>query len=137
MSFQSDSLCFFYRTLPEGTGWILDGFPATLKQAVLLEKVLSGYDAVAMGDELLEPASDATSNKTFSKSSLVPNPRPPQPPPPPVSGLNVVILVDLPDDVCLERAVRTDEFQPVPCTGSYICCPNKVISYKIAEYLLI
>ena len=73
--------------MPGGTGWILDGFLATLKQAVLLEKVFSGYDAAAMGDDLLEPASHASTEKTFSKSSLVPDLRPPRPPPSPVSRL--------------------------------------------------
>jgi len=30
------------RKLPDGTGWILDGFPTNLEQAVLLEKALTG-----------------------------------------------------------------------------------------------
>ena len=31
------------RRIPEGTGWILDGFPQNYPQAKLLEKALSGY----------------------------------------------------------------------------------------------
>lgn len=33
------------RQLPEGCGWVLDGFPSTYTQAKLLEKALSGFDA--------------------------------------------------------------------------------------------
>ena len=32
------------RKLPDGTGWILDGFPTNLEQAILLEKALTGKD---------------------------------------------------------------------------------------------
>jgi hypothetical protein len=96
------------RQVPEGTGWILDGFPTTLTQAVLLEKALSGYDAVSSGDKLLEPVPNPDTKKPFSKSNLVPDPRPPPPAPKPVSGLDVVIVLDLPDHLCLERAVHAD-----------------------------
>lgn len=36
-----------FRSLPEGTGWVLDGFPSTYSQAKLLEKALSGFDPTA------------------------------------------------------------------------------------------
>jgi adenylate kinase family enzyme len=31
-----------YRNIPEGTGWILDGFPSNYNQAKVLEKALTG-----------------------------------------------------------------------------------------------
>ena len=34
----------FYRRIPEGTGWIMDGFPTSYNQAKALEKALSGFD---------------------------------------------------------------------------------------------
>lgn len=39
--------CGCHRSLPEGTGWVIDGFPTTYTQAKLLEKALSGFDAGA------------------------------------------------------------------------------------------
>ena len=87
---------FFYhhRVLPEGTGWILDGFPATYEQAKLLEKALSGLD-----NEGREKAA-----ASMKKSHLAPNPRPKPPPPEPPSGIDMVIVLDLPDEMALKRA---------------------------------
>ena len=36
--------------MPEGTGWLLDGFPATNFQAKLLEKALTGGDNMGRED---------------------------------------------------------------------------------------
>ena len=35
----------FLRRVLEGTGWVLDGFPASYNQAKMLEKALTGFDA--------------------------------------------------------------------------------------------
>ena len=70
----------------------------------MLEKALSGYDPNA-------PSTAKRELKTKQrKSSLVPDPRPPAPPPEPPSGIDVVILFDVRDELCLKRAAgRTGE----------------------------
>jgi len=35
------------RSIPDGTGWVLDGFPTTAAQAALLEKALTGNEVSA------------------------------------------------------------------------------------------
>ena len=82
----------FSRNIPEGTGWILDGFPSNYNQAKTLEKALTGFGAA-----------DATKGKT-KKSNLVPDPRPAPPPPDPASGIDVVINFEISDELCLKRA---------------------------------
>ncbi|KAL3868818.1 hypothetical protein ACJMK2_041577, partial [Sinanodonta woodiana] len=105
------------RRVPKGTGWILDGFPANYNQSKVLEKALSGFDAAEK-----EAAKKGLKQK---KSGLVPDPRPPPPPPEPASGIDVAIVFDIPDDLCLRRAAgRTkaiqsekeyqEEFNPPP-----------------------
>ena len=91
-------LTWFFRRIPEGTGWVIDGYPQNYNQAKLLEKALSGYDANAK-----ENLKQAAKSKT-RKSSLVPDPRPPPPPSEPASGIDVVILFDIDDELCLKRA---------------------------------
>ena len=86
-----------HRRIPEGTGWVLDSYPQNYNQAKMLEKALSGYDANAPVVTKKEP-------KKPRKSSLVPDPRPPPPPPEPPSGIDVVILFDIRDELCLKRA---------------------------------
>lgn len=116
------------RQVPEGSGWIMDGFPCTINQAKLLEKALSGYDAQ-------KEAKDAKGAKEPSrvgksrKSRLAPDPHPSPEAPMPKSGIDLVLLFDLPDDVALKRAEgRTydpqtadqyhQEYNP-PVEGSY------------------
>ncbi|XP_005100478.1 sperm flagellar protein 2 isoform X2 [Aplysia californica] len=93
------------RRVPEGTGWILDGYPQNYNQAKMLEKSLSGYDGNARETAKREP-------KIKRKSSLVPDPRPPPPPPDPPSGIDVVVLFDIRDELCLKRAAgRVEQIQ--------------------------
>ncbi|XP_069125844.1 sperm flagellar protein 2-like isoform X2 [Argopecten irradians] len=83
------------RNIPEGTGWVLDGFPTNYNQAKVLEKALTGF---AAGQE-----KEKKMNKQ-KRSSLVPDPRPAPPPPEPASGIDVVIQFDISDELCLKRA---------------------------------
>nr|KAG5711746.1 hypothetical protein BaRGS_023510 [Batillaria attramentaria] len=121
------------KRIPEGTGWVLDSYPQNYNQAKLLEKALSGFDPNAKDTQLKQKGSKP------HRSSLVPDPRPPPPPPEPTSGIDVVILFDIEDELCLKRAsgrtyaVQADqqfheEFNPPPdgsATG--VCKQEKVI----------
>ena len=71
----------------------MDGFPTTIAQAKLLEKALTGYDANAKPPK-----------EKIKKSRLAPDPQPPKDPPPPVSGIDVVIMLDIPDGMAMKRA---------------------------------
>ncbi|XP_072172673.1 sperm flagellar protein 2-like [Diadema setosum] len=77
----------------EEQGWIMDGFPTTVSQAKLLEKALSGYDANAK-----------PSKNKLRQSRLAPDPNPPKDPPPPVSGIDVVVLLEVQDELAMRRA---------------------------------
>ena len=89
--------CFYFRSIPEGTGWVLDNFPTTYQQAKLLEKALSGFD-------MNKKEKIAKSGGKGKKSLLAPDPRPPAPPVDPISGIDIVVLFEAADDVCLKRS---------------------------------
>lgn len=72
----------------------MDSFPLNYSQAKLLEKALSGFDA-----DIKQQKSQKS-----RQSNLVPDPRPPPPPPEPSSSIDVVILFDIDDKLCLKRA---------------------------------
>ncbi|XP_052777050.1 sperm flagellar protein 2-like isoform X2 [Mya arenaria] len=113
-----DILVESIRRVPEGTGWVIDGFPMNYAQAKMLEKALSGYDAAAKSGK-------GPSASKQKKSVLAPDPRPPPTPVDPASGIDVVIMFDANDELCLKRAAgRTravqsekeyqQEFNPPP-----------------------
>jgi len=113
------------RNIPDGTGWILDGFPATINQAKLLEKALTGNDVIPVGPK----SSYKDVAKKAKKPKLVSDPHPPSETSSIKSGLDLVCLFDIADDVILRRAegrtydptTATDyhqEFDPPP-EGSY------------------
>lgn len=79
-----------FRKIPEGTGWIMDGYPHSYAQAKLLERALSGCDA------------DIKENKKAQRSSLLQKPESQSSTP--HSGIDVVILFDIRDELCLRRA---------------------------------
>ncbi|XP_028417674.1 sperm flagellar protein 2-like [Dendronephthya gigantea] len=110
------------RQVPAGTGWILDGFPSTISQAKILEKSLTGYDATK------DVKTKETKGKG-KKSRIAPDPNPAVESPPPKSGIDIVVLFDVSDDVVLTRAegrtydptnseIFHQEFNP-PVDGSY------------------
>ncbi|XP_036365683.1 sperm flagellar protein 2-like isoform X1 [Octopus sinensis] len=88
------------RCVKEETGWILDGFPVTYCQTRTLEKALTG-----IGDD---DDDEERRTKDFEKmqnvSQLLPNPHLDVPPAKKVSGIDVVILHNISDDLCLQRA---------------------------------
>ncbi|XP_029115332.1 sperm flagellar protein 2 isoform X3 [Scleropages formosus] len=83
------------RRVPPESGWILDGFPMDLDQAKLLEKALSGIDP--------EKVERKKNNK---KINLVVDPHAKKEAPPPLPALDVVLLMDLSDDLVLDRAAK-------------------------------
>lgn len=90
--------------LPEGTGWVIDGFPNTYQQAKMLEKALSGVDIAAEeeegeGDKKIAPKAKATKVPALA---LDPKPLPPKPEP--RSTINLVIMLDIDDELCLQRS---------------------------------
>nr|XP_047123942.1 sperm flagellar protein 2-like isoform X2 [Hydra vulgaris] len=84
--------------LPEGTGWIIDGFPVTLQQAQLFENGLSGYFVPT------QIVAGLKEDKKTKKFKLASDPIPPPPPKAPVSGLDIVVFLDVSDEVILKRA---------------------------------
>uniref|UniRef100_A0A7N6BY34 Calponin-homology (CH) domain-containing protein n=1 Tax=Anabas testudineus TaxID=64144 RepID=A0A7N6BY34_ANATE len=80
------------RQVPAQSGWILDGFPADITQAYLLEKALGG--SVDIGN-------DGKKNKRIN---LAADPNQPKPPPPPTPVLDLALLLDIPDESVVQRA---------------------------------
>ena len=73
----------------------------------MLEKALTGFDAAAKEGK---GRADLSSSK-MKKSVLAPDPRPLPPQADPASGIDVVILFDVNDELCLRRAAgRTSKF---------------------------
>ena len=77
------------RRIPEGEGWIIDGFPTTYDQVKLLENALAGYEEERAKD--FDPL-------------LAPNPRPPPPPEPYKSIIDLVILFQVTNEMVIRRA---------------------------------
>ena len=62
-------------------------------------------------------------------SILAPNPNPPAEKPKPRSGIDVVIHLELPDELCLKRSAgRTCECQVVSCECHVVSCACHVVS---------
>ncbi|XP_075324953.1 sperm flagellar protein 2-like [Odontesthes bonariensis] len=77
--------------LPAQSGWILDGFPYDVNLAHLFEKALGG--SVDEGNEVVN-----------NKSNLAADPDSPGPPPTPAPVLDLVLLLDIPDECVVRRA---------------------------------
>ncbi|XP_036069332.1 sperm flagellar protein 2 isoform X2 [Oryzias melastigma] len=81
------------RQVPAHSGWILDGFPPDISLAHLLEKALGGCE-----EETKEAAIDQT--------DIIADCSPPTPPPPPAPVLDVVLMLNIPDECAVRRAYR-------------------------------
>ncbi|KAM8864925.1 sperm flagellar protein 2 [Synchiropus picturatus] len=81
------------RQLPAESGWILDGFPVDVDQAHLLEDAISG--------------TPPTKNEVVIKrTDLAIDPNPPKPPPPPPPAFDLIVLLEIPDECVVKRAVN-------------------------------
>lgn len=78
-----------FRRIPEGEGWIIDGFPISYDQVKLLENALAGYEE--------------EHPKGFDPL-LAPNPRPAPPPEPYKSIIDLVVLFHVTNDTVIRRA---------------------------------
>ena len=86
-----NSCCVYTSQLPAESGWILDGFPYDVSLAHLLEKALGG--SVDEGNEVVN-----------NRSNLAADPDSPGPPPSPAPVLDLVLLLDIPDECVVRRA---------------------------------
>ncbi|KNC51004.1 KPL2 protein isoform 1 [Thecamonas trahens ATCC 50062] len=106
------------RALDNVSGWVLDGFPATLDQAKLLEAALSGYEEPGVsgashrrtggssGHSDSRPFAAAVKRGSARKSRIAPPTEVPDPvAPPPVSHMDLVIDLDVDDDAIFRRAL--------------------------------
>lgn len=84
-----DICCVLTRQIPPQSRWILDGFPLEITQAHMLEKALGG----SVGDTVIS-----------TRKNLAADPNPPKPPPPPAPALDLVVLLDIPDECVTRRA---------------------------------
>ena len=69
--------CIFQTILsevPQGTGWILDNFPKTLKQAKALEKALSGFTGSDSRGSIMSTPGTGTPRGTPAGSRGTPSP---------------------------------------------------------------
>ncbi|KAL5265353.1 hypothetical protein ACHWQZ_G006182 [Mnemiopsis leidyi] len=154
------------REIPEGTGWILDNFPKTLKQAKALEKALSGFTGFESRASFLStpisatprtaggtprntpsPARAGKNGKKGKKNQLVEEPDcdKPTPLPPPTSGIDVVIHLSVPDKVAIKRACgrrkhkNGEEYHEVnrpPPEGSYTGVPPSYDEFNVKHRLV-
>lgn len=101
-------LLYLSRQVPTQSCWILDGFPADVAQAHMLEKALGGICE--------DPVESITIN-------LVADPNPPKPPSPPAPVLDLVVLLDIPDECVVQRAFS--HIGTVHCSWkTYMCAPK-------------
>ncbi|XP_063677225.1 sperm flagellar protein 2-like isoform X8 [Bolinopsis microptera] len=149
------------REVPEGTGWILDNFPKTLKQAKALEKALSGFSgfesrasflstplsgakgsAAATPRNTPSPARGGRNGKKGKKNQLVEEPDcdKPTPLPPPISGIDVIVHLQVPDKIAIKRACgrrkhkNGEEYHEVnrpPPEGSYTGVPPSYDEFNV------
>ncbi|XP_047197228.1 sperm flagellar protein 2 [Hippoglossus stenolepis] len=107
------------RQVPAQTGWILDGFPVDITQAHLLEKALGG-------------AVDEGSGVVISRKDLVVDPDPPKPLPPPNPVLDLVLLLDVPDETVTTRAFsHSDTSSPPTDKNVYLAqIPHRITAFQ-------
>ncbi|XP_072528026.1 sperm flagellar protein 2 isoform X2 [Salminus brasiliensis] len=84
--------------VPEGQGWILDGFPTNVSQARLVEKALTGTDP-----------EQAVRNRRNKKPNLAEDRNAPKAPPPPSPALHLAVLLQVSDEQAVDRAVHQSQ----------------------------
>lgn len=84
---------FLTRQIPANSGWILDGFPADITQAHLLEKALGG-------------GVDEEPTVTNNRLNLAVDPDPPKTPAAPPPALDLALLLDVLDERAVALAVN-------------------------------
>ncbi|XP_049907303.1 sperm flagellar protein 2 isoform X2 [Epinephelus moara] len=94
------------RQIPAQSGWILDGFPADITQAHLLEKALGG-------------SVDEGNSAVSSRTNLAADPNPPRPPTPPPPVLDVALLLDIPDECVVRRPFSQTDIDNAAATTSH------------------
>ncbi|KAE8286044.1 Sperm flagellar protein 2 Protein KPL2 [Larimichthys crocea] len=113
------------RQVPAQSGWILDGFPADIIQAYLLEEALGG--SVDVGNDIVK-----------SRTNLAADPNPPKPPPP-APVLDLALLLDIPDECVVRRAFSHTDKDPTDKTIFLAQIPSRVTDFqdnwpKLAEW---
>ncbi|XP_030647562.1 sperm flagellar protein 2 [Chanos chanos] len=124
------------RRLPAGAGWILDGFPVSVRQAKLLERALTGTDP----DKALQKRRSCRSSLTINR----PVPREATPPAP---ALDLIVFLDMSDEQVLKRAAKhnyeekiSNPNEEVVSPGAQVLPPSDVstekqqIQHRIAEF---
>ena len=94
-SFDEDSGAWSLAPREDSGGWLLQGFPMTAAQAEVLEKELSGTDRLDI---------DGEPDEELHKQMIAPAP-PPGQAPPLLSGVDVVLRLDLEDEAASARAL--------------------------------
>ncbi|XP_019954652.1 sperm flagellar protein 2 isoform X2 [Paralichthys olivaceus] len=107
------------KQVPAQSGWILDGFPVDINQAYLLEKALGGAVDIGSGVE-------------SSRADLAVDPYPPKPLPPQNPVLDVVLLLDIPDEAVAGRAfAHTDTSSPSTDKNVYLAqIPHRIKAFQ-------
>lgn len=91
------------KALPEKSGWVIESFPATLNQAQLLDKALSGFEPPAPPPKLATMLAGVQGHYL-----LIPKPIPSTEPNPPQSGFDVVLYFDVTSDEVFKRTSNDD-----------------------------
>lgn len=86
-------MLFEFREIPANQSWIIDGFPITLNQALLLEEALTGYKKKFMEAE----------KKKARMPTLALGPTPSKEATPLPSAFDFAILLDISDNLSLDR----------------------------------
>ncbi|XP_049326438.1 sperm flagellar protein 2 isoform X1 [Astyanax mexicanus] len=127
-----DILIHAIRQVPEGQGWVLDGFPISVSQARLLEKALSGTDP-----------DQADRKRRNKRPNLAKDRNAPKAPPPPSPALHLAVLLQVSEEQVVDRAVRRSpeqvrEENAAPAEDTQQRAPpageHTLIQHRIAEF---
>ena len=130
--------------LPESSGWVLDNFPKTLRQAKFLEKALTGFSShdgrsssqshMSAGSTPRNTPSPLKFNKgrKGKKNQLVAEPASDkaQPSPVPVSGVDLVIHLAVSDKEAITRACKKVEATDSDTKNTEMATKHKLIPFN-------